>query len=60
MFKRLLATLIFVALHIVYYLLFSSFLTGKVMVLLVYACTVLTFVVIDGYLLMGRKKHDKE
>lgn len=58
--KRLLATLIFVALHIGYYLLFSSFLTGKAMVLTVYGATVLTFVILDGYLIKGVKKHGKE
>lgn len=60
MIKRFFATLIFVALHIGYYLLFSSFLTGSVMVLSVYGCTVLTFVIIDGYLIKGVKKHGKE
>lgn len=60
MIKRLLATFIFVALHIAYYLLFSSFLSGKTMVLLVYGCTVLTFVILDGYLLRGVKKHGND
>lgn len=60
MIKRLLATIVFVALHIGYYLLFSSFLTGTAMVLCVYGCTVLTFVIIDGYLIKGVKKHGKD
>lgn len=54
--KRFLATLLFVALHIIYYLVFSSFLTGKVMALTVYGCTVITFVILDGILMRGGKR----
>lgn len=59
--KRLLATLIFVITHIVYYLVFSQFLSGKSMAIAVYACTVITFVLLDGLLLAKRGvKCDKE
>lgn len=58
--KRLLATLIFVALHIGYYLLFRSFLHGTVFAIAVYSCTVITFVLLDGWLLKRGGKRGKE
>lgn len=58
--KRLLATLLFVALHICYYLLFRMFLHGSAFAIAVYSCTVITFVLLDGWLLKRGVKHGKE
>lgn len=55
--KRILATLIFIALHVVYYLIFSLFLEGKIFALVVYGCTVITFVLIDGWLIKGMNRN---
>lgn len=56
MINRLIATLLFIVLHVAYYLLFKSFLTGTKFVLAVYACTLVTFVIMDGFLLKFRRK----
>lgn len=52
--KRVLATLLFVVLHICYYLLFRTFLHGTSFAVAVYFCTVVTFVILDGFLLKTR------
>ena len=65
MFNRILATVLFIVLHVLYYLLFRSFLSGTSFVLAVYGCTLITFVILDGFLLKLKHnkrgvKHDKD
>lgn len=57
MLNRIIATAVFILLHVVFYVILKNFLSGTAFVLSVYACTLITFVIIDGFLL--KLKHKK-
>ena len=57
MLNRIIAIVVFVLCHILYYLVFRSFLSGVPFALAVYGCTLVTFVILDVFLV--RLKHSK-
>lgn len=57
MLNRIIATVVFILLHVLFYVVLKNFLSGTTFVLSVYACTLITFVIIDGFLL--KLKHKK-
>ena len=56
MLNRIIATVVCILLHVVFYVIFKNFLSGTAFVMTVYACTLITFVIIDGFLLKLRHK----
>lgn len=62
MLNRIFATIIFVVLHILFYVIFKQFLTGTAFAMAVYGCTLVTFVILDAFLIKlkrGKQKHAK-
>lgn len=57
--KRVFATLVFFLTHIAYYLIFSQFLSGKWLAIMVYSFTVVTFVILDGFLMKVGGRREK-
>lgn len=57
--KRIFATLLFIALHSGFYLLFRGHLQGSAFALALYGCTVLSFVIIRTLFFKNRgRKHE--
>lgn len=57
--KRIFATLLFIALHSGFYLLFRDFLHGSAFSIALYGCTALTFVIIRSLFFKNRgRKHE--
>lgn len=58
MLNRVLATVTFFVLHIVFFAIFKHFIGGNVGTILTYFCTIITFVFLDKLLLLKHKKRE--